>query len=85
MENNSIPIQFSGRGVDYKGWATPSREQHDDGHPVHYSVVLNKAFFGHFRLNKGKWFADEPQPQELVTAVGACLDGQPGRHRPLAH
>jgi hypothetical protein len=84
MENKSIPIHFNGRGIEYKGWATPSRERHDDGHPMHYIVVLNELFFGHFWLDRGKWFADEPRPRDLVVAVGTCLDRQPGPHRPLA-
>lgn len=85
MENQFIPIQFNGRGIEYKGWAMPSPERHDDGHPKHYRVVLNEMFIGNFRLNRGKWFADEQRPQELVRAVGACLDNIPGRHRPLAY
>ncbi|HWB94177.1 MAG TPA: hypothetical protein VG605_20125 [Puia sp.] len=84
MENHIIPIHFNGLGVEYKGWAVPSSEQHEDGHPKHYQVVLNKMFIGNFRLNRGKWFADEQPPQELVAAVGACLDTIPSRHRPLA-
>lgn len=84
MENNIIPIHFNGRGIEYKGWAMPSRERYEDGHPKHYRVVLNEVLSGNFWLNRGKWFADEPRLQELVVKVGACLDEQPEQHRPLA-
>jgi hypothetical protein len=74
MTKEIIPIQFNGHGIEYKGWATPSDQQHDDGHPTSYHVVLNKVFFGNLSLDRGKWVADEPRPRDLVVAVGACLD-----------
>ena|ERR1700761_5436896 len=74
MEKQIIPIEFNGRGIEYRGWAMPSNEKHDDGHPKHYKVVLNEIFFGNFWLNRGKWFADELRSPELVVAVGHCLD-----------
>jgi hypothetical protein len=83
MENNIIPIHFNGRGIEYKGWAMPSREHYEDGYPKHYRVVLNEVLSGNFWLNRGKWFADEPRLQELVVKVGACLDEQPEPYRPL--
>ena len=83
MEKNIIPIQFNGLGIEYRGWATPSPERHEDGHPKHYKVVLNKMFFGNFFLDRGKWFADEQQPAELVVAIGECLDRLPARHRTM--
>lgn len=84
MENKIIPIQFNGKGIEYRGWATPSKERHDDGHPKHYRVVLNEVFSANFWLNRGKWIADEPRMQELAVEVGACLDRMPARHRQLA-
>lgn len=84
MKTDIITIHFNGQGIEYKGWAQPSKERHEDGHPKHYQVVLNQLFYGNFSLHRGKWFADEPRPQELVIAIGACLDRQAARHRPLA-
>lgn len=81
MEKNIIPIQFNGQGIEYKGWATPSNDRHDDGHPKHFQVVLNDMFFGNLWLNRGKWFADQPRLQALVVPVGNCMDLQPAPHR----
>jgi len=84
MENKIIPIHFNGGGIEYKGWATPSNERHEDGHPKHYRVVLNQNFSANFWLNRGKWFADEPGMQNLAVEIGACLDKMPARHREVA-
>jgi hypothetical protein len=83
MEKHIIPIQFNGLGIEYRGWATPSTERHEDGYPKHYKVVLNKMFFGNFFLDRGKWLADGQQPVELVVAIGECLDRLPARHRAM--
>src|SRR6185312_1742070 len=75
MAKEIIPIQFNGQGgIEYKGWATPSDQRHDDGYPRSYHVVLNQVYFGNLSLDRGKWIADEPRPRDLIVAVGACLD-----------
>lgn len=84
MENKIIAIQFNAGGIEYKGWATPSKERHEEGHPKHYRVVLNHLFSADFWLNRGKWFTDEPRMQELAVEIGACLDRMPARHREMA-
>ena len=46
MEKTSLLFAFNHEGIDYHGWATPSEQVHEDGHPVSYGVVLNQRFFG---------------------------------------
>ena len=74
MAKEIIPIHFTRYGIDYKGWAKPSEQCHEDGHPKSYHVILNKVFFANLSPDRGKWVTDEPRPRDLVVAVGACLD-----------
>jgi hypothetical protein len=74
MNRNTIPVQFEHKGLAYDGWATPSEQQHEDGEPKSYHVVLNMVMFGDLSLNHGKWLSDQQRPHELVVEVGKLLD-----------
>jgi len=77
MDKTTIPIQFTWQGTYYEGWATPSDQEHEDGSPLSYRVVLSQTFFGNLSRDRGKWAIDEQRPHELVMAVGECLEKAP--------
>jgi hypothetical protein len=76
MKKAPIALQFDHLGISYTGWATPSDERHEDGHPKSYAVVLNGVFFGNLSCDRGKWVIDERRPHELVVAAGESLSEQ---------
>jgi len=73
MITTNIPLHFFHHGTSYAGWATPSKDRHEDGHPKSYAVVLNGSFFGNFSCDRGKWVIDQWRPAELVVAAGERL------------
>ncbi|SJZ74795.1 hypothetical protein SAMN04488132_104115 [Sediminibacterium ginsengisoli] len=52
------------------------RTDHADKYklPVSYSVTLNGVFFDYLTRNNGAWQSAEEHPQDLVDAIGNCID-----------
>jgi hypothetical protein len=70
-----IDISVIVDGKEYKGWATPSDKNKEDGSPKSFHVVLNDVMFGNISHSSEKtWTVDEQRPQELVEAVGKYLE-----------
>jgi hypothetical protein len=73
MNHEPIDIQLDFDGVRYTGWVIPSENQHEDGWPKSFHVVLNETFFGNVSMDTGKWLVDQQRPEGMAEAVGAAI------------
>jgi hypothetical protein len=74
MEDTIFDISVMYDGKEHKGWANPSDELGDDGHPVSFHVVLDGVSFGYLSFNECNWSVNEDRPKVLVKAIGKEIE-----------
>lgn len=76
MNHKTFDISLEYDGIRYQGWVTPSEEQHPNGMPRSYHVVLNETMFGNLSKSDGKWVTDQQRPAAMVELIGRQIQAQ---------